>query len=126
VTVATGGRRDLDQVVMARDTVAVSCLPVAGVTGGTVTTGREVLARCNAEQSTASIVTAPAGVVHLRITGIDQWQRIAVTDTALGPAHGHQWRMVRGIGTRVQNVPGIGMAGQTVATTSRDTRQQVR
>ena len=126
VTVTAGGRRHLNQAVMARRARRVGDLPAAGVTGGTGAAGGKVFTIRNANQGTAGIVTATAGIVNLRITGIDQWQRIVVTDTTLSPAYGHQWRMVRGIGTRVQNIPGIGMTGRTVATTDRNTRQQPR
>ena len=102
----------------------------AGMTACTVTTAGEVLADRAAEQSSVSIVAAAAGVVDLHITGIGQWRWITVTARTAGSGgpgsdHSHQWRVIRRI-RGMQNLPGIGMASQTVTATGRQTGLQRR
>jgi len=100
---------------------------IAGiVTGGAVTAGGEILTRSAADQAAIGVMTAAAGVVNLRIAGIDQWRRITVTVAAAGAGgtgtdNGHQRGVVRGIGG-VGHRPGVGMTSQAVTTTNRQTR----
>jgi len=70
-------------------------------------------------------VATEAGVVNLRITRIDQWQRIQVTQTTGGPGHGHQRIVVRG-DAGVGDVPAAGMAGRAITAAGRNTRLQRR
>ena len=102
-----------DQAVMARDVGAVGHFPAAFVTGRTVAAGGEVLTRSTADPTTVDIVTAAAGIVNLRITGIDQRRRIQVTQATGTAGHRHQGGVARWIGG-MQNLPGRGVTAGTV------------
>jgi len=119
VTVAAGRRRDPDQRVVARGIDRMGRFPGTGMAGGTVATNGEGLADRQADPCAGGIVTAGAGVMHLRIGRIGQRRRITVT-VAAGRRRDLDQRVVgRGV-DRVNDIPGAGVAGEAVAAANRD------
>jgi len=125
MTAGTGGSGNLNQVAVIRNVGDMDRIKAIGMTGGTIATGGEVFTAGNAAQAAVGVVTAAAGVMHLRITGIGQWRRIIVTGRAVGRSNLNQTRVVRSINGMVR-FPRASMTGGTVTTTSWNPRLQSR
>ena len=117
VTAVTAGCGNLNQITVVRNVRCVGGVKVVAMTAGTITTGREVLTNSQANQSTVDVVTAGAGIVDLRITGIGQWWRIIVTVTTAGCSNLNQTVVTWSI-DRVGRFPTIGVTSFTVTTAS--------
>ena len=120
VTAVTAGCGNLNQVAVVRNVGCVGCVKVVAMTAGAITTGTEVLTNGQADQSTVNVMTAGAGIVHLRIAGIGQWWRIIVTVATAGRSDLNQavvaWKIAG-----MSRFPAIGVTGFAIAAASWNT-----
>jgi len=122
VTVRTaGGAGDGDDTAVNRG-VEVQGTPAAGMTGGTVADGRQVLTAGDAAQAAVSIVTAGTAVMGLGGTAD---QGVVVTAVTAACAHLHQVAVVRG-DDGVGRFPAVGMTVDTISATDRNPGQNRR
>jgi len=89
-----------------------------GMTAQAVATGDQALTNRQASGAAVGIMTAAAGIVHLRITIVSQRRWIAVTVAATRRINPDQNAVIRGIGRIMGDFPAIRMAGLAVATNS--------
>lgn len=125
VTAATAGCGNLYQIAVIGNIGRVGAIEVAGVTAGAIATDGEVLTDRQADQGTVDVVTAGAGIVHLRISGIGQRWRIIVTVATAGRSNLNQavvaWKV-----DAMGRFPTTGVTGLTVATASGNPGLQCR